>query len=161
MTPVQQAADHLEYVLRHGGTKHLQPAVVDIPWYQYFLLDVMIFLVVIVAVVLIIVISIVKWMVRFCCKKVKTDWNYTLLVSISEKIFALKFREYSNLPAIKPANRLAVYTRDFVSDKIAEKSQLRVAWHCAVLACVDFPECHVIYIKDMWKYAFKLVTTVI
>ncbi|XP_020903637.1 2-hydroxyacylsphingosine 1-beta-galactosyltransferase [Exaiptasia diaphana] len=72
-TPVQEAADHLEYVLRHNGTKHLRPAVLDIPWYQYFLLDIMIFLVTIVAVVLIFFISVGRWVVGLCCKKVKTD----------------------------------------------------------------------------------------
>lgn len=29
-----------EYVIRHGGAKHLRNPAADLPWYQYFLLDV-------------------------------------------------------------------------------------------------------------------------
>ncbi|KAK3727333.1 hypothetical protein QZH41_018174 [Actinostola sp. cb2023] len=69
-TPVQEAADHMEYVLRHGGTKHVRPAVLDIPWYQYFLFDVIIFVVATVTIVLAMVVFILRWLFGFCCKKV-------------------------------------------------------------------------------------------
>lgn len=29
----------IEYVLRHGGTKHLQPAAKNLPFYQLYFLD--------------------------------------------------------------------------------------------------------------------------
>ena len=44
-TSVQQAADWVEYVHRHKGAKHLRPEVYNVHWYQYYLLDVLVFLV--------------------------------------------------------------------------------------------------------------------
>jgi len=38
-TPLEQAVFWTEYVLRHGG-KHLRSASVELPLYQYLLLDV-------------------------------------------------------------------------------------------------------------------------
>uniref|UniRef100_V5IAF1 UDP-glucuronosyltransferase n=1 Tax=Anoplophora glabripennis TaxID=217634 RepID=V5IAF1_ANOGL len=35
----------VEYVIRHGGTPHLRVAGVDLPWYKYLLLDVILFVV--------------------------------------------------------------------------------------------------------------------
>ena len=43
-TSVQQAADWIEYVHRHKGAKHLRPEVYNLYWYQYYLLDVLVFL---------------------------------------------------------------------------------------------------------------------
>ena len=43
-TFVQQAADWIEYVHRHKGAKHLRPEVYNLHWYQYYLLDVLAFL---------------------------------------------------------------------------------------------------------------------
>ncbi|KAL9965245.1 hypothetical protein ACROYT_G029016 [Oculina patagonica] len=43
-TPIQQAADWIEYVHRHKGAKHLRPEVHNLYWYQYNLLDVLVFL---------------------------------------------------------------------------------------------------------------------
>ncbi|XP_073983233.1 UDP-glycosyltransferase UGT4-like isoform X1 [Rhodnius prolixus] len=31
----------IEYVIRHNGAKHLRPATIDLTWYQYFLVDVL------------------------------------------------------------------------------------------------------------------------
>ena len=39
-TPLQQAVYWTEYVIRHKGASHLRSAVLDLAWYQYFLLDV-------------------------------------------------------------------------------------------------------------------------
>jgi glucuronosyltransferase len=39
-TPLEQAVYWTEYVIRHKGAPHLRSAVVDLAWYQYFLLDV-------------------------------------------------------------------------------------------------------------------------
>ena len=51
--PLQEACDWIEYVLRHGGAKHLRPQVFNIPWYQYYLLDVAAFLVAVVTVIVV------------------------------------------------------------------------------------------------------------
>ena len=39
-TPTETAADWLEYVIRHGGAKHLRSAALDLNIFQYLLLDV-------------------------------------------------------------------------------------------------------------------------
>ncbi|XP_063233927.1 UDP-glycosyltransferase UGT5-like isoform X2 [Bacillus rossius redtenbacheri] len=45
-SPLERAVWWTEYVLRHGGAAHLRSAAVDMPWYQYLLLDVLAFLLV-------------------------------------------------------------------------------------------------------------------
>jgi glucuronosyltransferase len=40
LTPLEQAVYWTEYVIRHKGAPHLRSAVMDLAWYQYFLLDV-------------------------------------------------------------------------------------------------------------------------
>jgi glucuronosyltransferase len=37
---MEQAVYWTEYVIRHNGAPHLRSAVLDLAWYQYFLLDV-------------------------------------------------------------------------------------------------------------------------
>jgi glucuronosyltransferase len=39
-TPLEQAVYWTEYVIRHKGAPHLRSAVLDLAWYEYFLLDV-------------------------------------------------------------------------------------------------------------------------
>ncbi|XP_072034359.1 UDP-glucuronosyltransferase 2B31-like isoform X1 [Amphiura filiformis] len=39
-TPLEVAADWIEYVIRHGGAKHLRSAALDLNIFQYLLLDV-------------------------------------------------------------------------------------------------------------------------
>jgi glucuronosyltransferase len=43
-TAMDTAIFWTEYVIRHRGAAHLRSAAVDLPWYQYLLLDVQIFL---------------------------------------------------------------------------------------------------------------------
>ncbi|XP_075222127.1 UDP-glycosyltransferase UGT5-like isoform X2 [Lycorma delicatula] len=43
MSPVDTAVWWVEYVLRHKGASHLRPAVLDLTWYQYFMIDILIF----------------------------------------------------------------------------------------------------------------------
>jgi glucuronosyltransferase len=40
LAPLEKAVYWTEYVIRHKGAPHLQSAVLDLAWYQYFLLDV-------------------------------------------------------------------------------------------------------------------------
>jgi glucuronosyltransferase len=40
LTPLEQAVFWTEYVIRHKGAPHMRSAVLDLTWYQYFLLDV-------------------------------------------------------------------------------------------------------------------------
>ena len=67
-TPLQEACDWIEYVLRHGGARHLRPQVFNIPWYQYYLLDVIAFLVALVTVVVVAIWLTCRCLCLLCCK---------------------------------------------------------------------------------------------
>nr|QPA18389.1 UDP-gluconosyltransferase [Trialeurodes vaporariorum] len=45
MTPMDTATYWVEYVIRNKGAKHLRTSAVDLPFYQYLLLDVVIFII--------------------------------------------------------------------------------------------------------------------
>ncbi|KAL9957659.1 hypothetical protein ACROYT_G034582 [Oculina patagonica] len=68
-TPLQETCDWIEYVLRHGGARHLKAQVFNIPWYQYYLLDVMAFLVAIVTLVVMVIRLACRCLCRVCCRK--------------------------------------------------------------------------------------------
>jgi len=68
-TPLEKTGDWIEYVLRHGGARHLRPQVFNIPWYQYYLLDVMAFLVTVVALVVMVIRLLCRCLCRLCCGK--------------------------------------------------------------------------------------------
>lgn len=40
MSAMDTAVYWTEYVIRHKGAAHLKPVTVDMPWYQYLLLDI-------------------------------------------------------------------------------------------------------------------------
>ncbi|XP_057660080.1 UDP-glycosyltransferase UGT5-like isoform X1 [Diorhabda carinulata] len=46
-TPLEEAVFWTEYVIRHKGAPHLKPTVMDLKWYQRYLVDVLIFITVI------------------------------------------------------------------------------------------------------------------
>ena len=68
-SPLQETCDWMEYVLRHGGARHLRAQVFNIPWYQYYLLDVIAFLVAMVTFVVLVIRLICSCLCLFCCKK--------------------------------------------------------------------------------------------
>ncbi|XP_049941703.1 UDP-glucosyltransferase 2-like [Schistocerca serialis cubense] len=41
--PLDTAVNAVEYVVRHGGARHMRSAALDLAWYQYLLLDVLLF----------------------------------------------------------------------------------------------------------------------
>jgi len=49
--PLDRAVWWTEYVLRHNGARHLRSSVMDLTWYQYLLLDVIGFLLLVILVV--------------------------------------------------------------------------------------------------------------
>ena len=68
-TSLQEICDWIEYVLRHGGARHLRPQMFNIPWYQYYLLDVMAFLVAVVTLVVMVIRMTSRCLSRLCCKR--------------------------------------------------------------------------------------------
>ena len=71
-SPLEKTGDWIEYVLRHGGARHLRPQVFNIPWYQYYLLDVMASIVALVTLVVMVIRLICRCMCRLCCRKSDT-----------------------------------------------------------------------------------------
>ena len=68
-SPLEKTGDWIEYVLRHGGAQHLRAQVFNIPWYQYYLLDIMAFLVTIVTLVVMAIGLTCRCLCGACCKK--------------------------------------------------------------------------------------------
>ena len=67
--PLQEICDWIEYVLRHGGARHLRAQVFNIPWYQYYLLDVMAFLGAMVIMVVMVIRLACRCLYRVFCNK--------------------------------------------------------------------------------------------
>ena len=67
--PLQETADWIEYVLRHGGARHLRAQVLNIPWYQYYLLDVIASLVAMITLDFMVIRLTCSCIFRLCCKK--------------------------------------------------------------------------------------------
>jgi glucuronosyltransferase len=64
LTPLEQAVYWTEYVIRHKGAPHLRSAVLDLAWYQYFLLDVIAVLAIAVGSVVLIIIMMLRLVLR-------------------------------------------------------------------------------------------------
>ena len=63
--PVGTCVRWIEHVMTHGG-EHLHSHAVDMPWYQYWMIDVLAFILIVIFLILIAVISIVR---KVCCSK--------------------------------------------------------------------------------------------
>ncbi|RZC33421.1 UDP-glucuronosyltransferase 2B20 [Asbolus verrucosus] len=63
MSALEKAVWWIEYVIRHDGAEHLRYAAIDMPLYQYFLLDVIAFIVAAVALIFYILLRIFKHVV--------------------------------------------------------------------------------------------------
>jgi len=60
MTPAQSVVYWTEYVIRHKGAPHLKSHAFNLTWYQYYLLDVISFAIILISVVLFAVYKILK-----------------------------------------------------------------------------------------------------
>ena len=56
----------IEHVLRHKGTRHLQLAGRDLPFYQTYLIDVIAFLIAISVIFLLLTIILLRWILSKC-----------------------------------------------------------------------------------------------
>ncbi|XP_078604051.1 UDP-glucuronosyltransferase 2C1-like [Branchiostoma floridae x Branchiostoma japonicum] len=65
-SPMERAVWSIEHVIKHGGLPHLRARAVELPWYQYYLLDVAAFLLGICSAVL----GTLWYSCSFVCRKV-------------------------------------------------------------------------------------------
>jgi hypothetical protein len=75
-SPVEEAADLIEYVQAVGNLKHLKPRGLELPFYQFYMLDVFLVLGIACSIVLSITVTLVRRVVKKCCrssKKAKTS----------------------------------------------------------------------------------------
>ncbi|KAL3270165.1 hypothetical protein HHI36_009222 [Cryptolaemus montrouzieri] len=68
LTAAESVNFWVEYVIRHKGAPHLRVAALDLAWYEYLLIDVILFI----SVLLISIIFTIKYSLKLICKK-KTD----------------------------------------------------------------------------------------
>ncbi|XP_035682287.1 UDP-glucuronosyltransferase 1-2-like [Branchiostoma floridae] len=68
-SPMKRAVWWIEHVIKHGGLPHLRARAVDLPWYQYHLLDVAAFLLAVCAAVLGTVWYSCAFVCRLCYRK--------------------------------------------------------------------------------------------
>lgn len=75
-SPVEEAAEQIEYVHAVGNLSHLKPLSIDMPFYQLYMLDVLLVITVVLYLILYIIIAILKGVYHLCCgssKKHKTS----------------------------------------------------------------------------------------
>ncbi|KAJ8922622.1 hypothetical protein NQ315_007654 [Exocentrus adspersus] len=73
LPPLETAIYWVEYVARHKGATHMRTAAVNMPFYKYYLLDVIAFLVAVISVYLYVVYRVIKSVLkRFLWKDTKT-----------------------------------------------------------------------------------------
>lgn len=75
MSGLESAIWWTEYVIRHKGAKQLRNPAADIPFYQYYLLDVIGFIILVFYIIVRSFIFVVKRLLNYCCgmkEKLKT-----------------------------------------------------------------------------------------
>jgi len=79
MSALDTAIFWTEYVIRHKGAPHLRPAILDLAWYQYLLLDVIAFVCLCTVVFTFIAYTILRKLVRILNsrsrRKTKQSWE--------------------------------------------------------------------------------------
>lgn len=65
MSPLDTAVYWVEYVIRHNGAPQLRSVGADLPWYQYFLVDVAVILLFAMFTVLFLIIYVLKFVLHF------------------------------------------------------------------------------------------------
>uniref|UniRef100_A0A2H8TD97 UDP-glucuronosyltransferase 2C1 n=1 Tax=Melanaphis sacchari TaxID=742174 RepID=A0A2H8TD97_9HEMI len=78
MTPAQLVVYWTEYVLRHNGAPHLKSHSLNLTWYQYYLLDIIVFSIILISVIFFSVYKILKFIYKLSSifyhnVKVKTE----------------------------------------------------------------------------------------
>ncbi|XP_078283598.1 UDP-glucuronosyltransferase 2C1-like isoform X2 [Rhinoraja longicauda] len=68
-SPMERAVFWVEYVARHKGAGHLHPLSHRLPWYAYYCVDVMIFLLSVLLLLTVLVVGTMKKLCRVVCRK--------------------------------------------------------------------------------------------
>ncbi|XP_078684777.1 UDP-glucuronosyltransferase 1-2-like [Branchiostoma floridae x Branchiostoma belcheri] len=68
-SPMERAVWWIEHVIKHGGLPHLRARAVELPWYQYYLLDVAAFLLAVCSAVLVLIWCSCSLVCRKICRK--------------------------------------------------------------------------------------------
>ncbi|XP_078684857.1 UDP-glucuronosyltransferase 2B1-like [Branchiostoma floridae x Branchiostoma belcheri] len=68
-SPMERAVWWIEHVIKHGGLSHLRAPAVELPWYQYYLLDVAAFLLAVCSAVLVLIWCSCSLVCRKICRK--------------------------------------------------------------------------------------------
>ena len=75
-TPLQEAAELIEYLHAVGNLAHLKPKGLELPFYQLYMLDVLLVLGLVVVLLLVVMVVVVKRVINLCSgasKKTKTS----------------------------------------------------------------------------------------
>jgi len=70
-TPKEEVIYWTEYVIKHKGAHHLKTAALELSWYQYFLIDIFITIVLIVLFSLSVIIMLIKTIKNCVCNSSK------------------------------------------------------------------------------------------
>jgi glucuronosyltransferase len=65
-SPLDTAIFWTEYVIRHRGAPHLRSAAMDLAWYQYLLLDVIMVLTVTAILIITVIVFVIGRICRYC-----------------------------------------------------------------------------------------------
>lgn len=71
--PLDNAIYWVEYVIRHNGAKHLRVPYLELTWYQYYLLDVFLFIFAAIFAVIFVIKKTVCYLSRTGKSKTKKD----------------------------------------------------------------------------------------
>lgn len=67
MTGLEKAMWWIDYVIRHKGASHLRSPAIDLPWYKYFLLDVITAISFFLIVIIYIIYAFLSFVIKFYC----------------------------------------------------------------------------------------------
>ena len=72
LNPRQRAAFWIEHVIQHGG-QHLRSYALDMPWYEYLMLDIFAFLIVVIVLLLILTYCVLRFVTNMCFRRRATS----------------------------------------------------------------------------------------
>ncbi|KAF5289142.1 hypothetical protein FQR65_LT02032 [Abscondita terminalis] len=126
--PLDNAIFWIEYVIRHQGAPHLKSAALNLTWYQYYLLDIMLVLILLNLTVVFIIKVTLRAILKCCFTKgyvgvypYTTYSHYTLGDRIFKKLVK-RGHEVTVITAFKEKRPLSNYSQILVDD-LFEKGQ--------------------------------------